>query len=185
MTDYAELKRLAEAATQGKWTHEQDSLYFYEDGYTKHLMELAEGDDVGYGGQKKNADFIASANPATVLALISEIDRLRGIQPAYPPRPPEGHGLPRYGLRWNGPQQPLAVLMDDGYWTPWHLANQLIAEIDGLKACIASDEKKLDALLEHCDDGECAACGQIICPHGDGMHFHHDGCPSCAQEPGR
>jgi hypothetical protein len=44
--------------------------------------------------------------------------------------------------------------------------------------------KTIDALLNHCDDGECVTCGQIICPHGDGMHFHHDGCPACAQTEG-
>lgn len=49
--------------------------------------------------------------------------QLRGLTPEPPPRPPEGEGLPRYGLRWNGPGQPLSVPMDDGYWTPWHLAN--------------------------------------------------------------
>ncbi|WP_434987151.1 hypothetical protein [Pseudomonas protegens] len=63
-----------------------------------------------------------AAASATQLA---EIKRLKGLQPEAPPRPPEGDGLPRYGLRWNGPQQPLATPMDDGYWTPWHLANEL------------------------------------------------------------
>jgi hypothetical protein len=51
-----------------------------------------------------------------------EIERLKGVTPALPPRPPEGEGLPRYGIRWNGVDQPLSVPMDDGYWTPWHLA---------------------------------------------------------------
>lgn len=59
------------------------------------------------------------------LALLAQLEQLRGLRPAVPPRPPEGNGLPRYGLRWNGPQQPLATPMDDGYWTPWHLANEL------------------------------------------------------------
>lgn len=58
------------------------------------------------------------------LALLAQLEQLRGLRPAVPPRPPEGNGLPRYGLRWNGPQQPLATPMDDGYWTPWHLAAQ-------------------------------------------------------------
>lgn len=58
-------------------------------------------------------------------ALLEQLEQLRGLRPAVPPRPPEGNGLPRYGLRWNGPQQPLATPMDDGYWTPWHLANEL------------------------------------------------------------
>lgn len=61
---------------------------------------------------------------AEIESLNEEIQRLKGLQPEGPPRPPEGEGLPRYGLRWNGPQQPLSVPMDDGYWTPWHLAEQ-------------------------------------------------------------
>jgi hypothetical protein len=53
----------------------------------------------------------------------AEIERLRGTTPELPPRPPDGSGLPRYGLRWNGPTEPVAVPMLDGYWTPWHLAD--------------------------------------------------------------
>ena len=45
--------------------------------------------------------------------------------PALPPPLPKGSGLPRYSLLWNGPQQPVAVPMDDGYWTPWHLTVQI------------------------------------------------------------
>ena len=36
--------------------------------------------------------------------------------------------LPRYGLRWNGPTDPVSVPMDDGYWTPWHLAQAQIQQ---------------------------------------------------------
>ncbi|MBW8356677.1 MAG: hypothetical protein K0M54_22925 [Pseudomonas sp.] len=64
------------------------------------------------------------------LALLAQLEQLRGLRPAVPPRPPEGNGLPRYGLRWNGPQQPLATPMDDGYWTPWHLANELLKDAE-------------------------------------------------------
>ena len=53
----------------------------------------------------------------------AEVERLRGILPELPPRAPDGHGLPRYGLRWNGPSDPASVPMADGYWTPWHLAS--------------------------------------------------------------
>jgi hypothetical protein len=59
---------------------------------------------------------------AAARAAAVEVERLRGLQPDIPPRAPEGAGLPRYGLRWNSPSQPLAVPMDDGYWTPYHLA---------------------------------------------------------------
>ena len=39
----------------------------------------------------------------------------------------------------------------------------------------------IDKLLAHCPDGECHECGAAVCPHADPLHFHHDGCPSCAQ----
>lgn len=77
MKDYSELKMLAEKATPGEWAHEQDNLYFYEDGYTRHMMELNEGSDIGYVEQKHNSDFIAAANPDVILELIAEVDSLR------------------------------------------------------------------------------------------------------------
>lgn len=40
---------------------------------------------------------------------------------------------------------------------------------------------QLDELLAHCPNAECAVCASIICPHRDRLHFHHDGCPTCAQ----
>lgn len=137
MTDHAELKRLAEAAPSGPWIAENDSLYFKDDGYTRHLLDADAGYDVEDEDYYSALSYIAAANPATVLALIAEVDQLRGIQPAFPPRPPEGEGLPRYGLRWNGPQQPLAVLMADGYWTPWHLADQIKTENEALRKVAA------------------------------------------------
>lgn len=36
-----------------------------------------------------------------------------------------------------------------------------------------------DRLLAHCPVDECMGCGEIVCPHGEGLHFHHDGCPAC------
>lgn len=41
----------------------------------------------------------------------------------------------------------------------------------------------MDHLLEKCklEDGECSKCSVIICPFGDVLHFHHDGCPTCSQ----
>ncbi|SDT52330.1 ead/Ea22-like family protein [Pseudomonas prosekii] len=84
MSDYSKLKALAEAATPGKWDYEQDCLFFYVDGYTKHLMELCEGGDVDGIQQIENAKFIAAANPAAVLALIAESEEYKAVaeQPA-------------------------------------------------------------------------------------------------------
>ena len=52
------------------------------------------------------------------------------------------------------------------------------------EAEIAALHVKLDKLLDHCPEGECSTCAAIICDHHDPMHFHHDGCPSCAQAEG-
>lgn len=32
-------------------------------------------------------------------------------------------------------------------------------------------------------DGECLGCGQIDCPEGEPLHYHHDGCPVCDYLP--
>lgn len=46
---------------------------------------------------------------------------------------------------------------------------------------IQDQYNKLDKLLAHCPIGECGECAKIICPYGDDFHFHHDGCPTCAE----
>lgn len=45
-------------------------------------------------------------------------------------------------------------------------------------------EELVDTLLASCPDGECGMCAVMICPFGDSFHFHHDGCPSCAEAEG-
>jgi len=32
---------------------------------------------------------------------------------------------------------------------------------------------------EGSSDPECILCGEEDCPHGDPLHYHHDGCPAC------
>lgn len=41
--------------------------------------------------------------------------------------------MQRYGIRWDGPTNPISVEMPDGYWTPWHIAN---AEIEALRKAL-------------------------------------------------
>lgn len=50
-----------------------------------------------------------------------------------------------------------------------------------VEEAITRMQQIVDALLDHCPDMECFECGKIICPHKDSFHFHHDGCPSCAE----
>lgn len=67
MTDYTELKRAADAASQGHWN---------QDGF-----EVQNDDIEDYRVSRCNlladAKFIAAANPAVVLALIAENEALR------------------------------------------------------------------------------------------------------------
>lgn len=39
------------------------------------------------------------------------------------------HNIPRYGIKWNGAENPVVTKMNDGYWTPWHLANDAIMKL--------------------------------------------------------
>ncbi|HHM5667231.1 TPA: ead/Ea22-like family protein [Pseudomonas aeruginosa] len=69
MTDHAELRRLAEVATPGEWRtgDGDDSLPDCVLSGEFVVCEHAGGD----------VDYIAAANPKTVLALLDEIDRLK------------------------------------------------------------------------------------------------------------
>lgn len=37
--------------------------------------------------------------------------------------------LRRYGIKWNGPESPIATEMKDGYWTPFHIAADIITKL--------------------------------------------------------
>lgn len=61
-----------------------------------------------------------------------------------------------------------------------------VEELSSLRASLTEAEGEIerlkvmvDGLLGHCEIGECMRCSVIVCPHGDALHFHHDGCPSC------
>ena len=51
-------------------------------------------------------------------------------------------------------------------------------------ALARKDVAAADAFVNTCqlDHGECYQCSRLCCPHQDEMHFHHDGCPSCAED---
>lgn len=74
--------------------------------------------------------------------LVAQVESLKGIKPEMPPRPQQGCGLPRYGIKWNGDHQPISTPMDDGYWTPYHLVEQCLNQI---KAEAVSDA------VRHCN----------------------------------
>ena len=79
MIDTTKLRELAMKATPGPWLLRATewNLYLVQSG--------REGDgsivDTAYS-RRNDIDYIAAANPATVLALLDEIDRLRTIESA-------------------------------------------------------------------------------------------------------
>ena len=78
-----ELKRLAEAATPGPWEYQKDSKDFPVNGYVTVRDCIYSVCVLPYEGIRAddrvtdNGRFIAAANPAAVLELIAEVDRLR------------------------------------------------------------------------------------------------------------
>lgn len=82
--DKAKLKALAEAATQGEWSHERfgviqaGPVIQFANGSGRQQIAMATGADwMVQGEQIANAEFMAAANPSVVLALLSEIEQLR------------------------------------------------------------------------------------------------------------
>jgi hypothetical protein len=89
--DYSELKRLAESATAGLWVAAGPSFGSDSPQYMEEVLVDREGDEddtytvcqATTGLEKESShdmEFIAAANPANVLALIAEIERLKGGQ---------------------------------------------------------------------------------------------------------
>ena len=68
------LRNLALRATPGPWTMEHENIWYYENGYTKHLAYFCQGDDVDDSQDDANTRYVAAADPATVLALLDELE---------------------------------------------------------------------------------------------------------------
>lgn len=76
--DKRALREAAEKATRGPWEMERENIWFTdEDGYTKHLAYVQQGDDVDDKQDHYNTAFIAVANPATMLALLDELEHYK------------------------------------------------------------------------------------------------------------
>jgi len=112
---------------------------------TPEVIYLVPGEDIeGYPGMS----WCESSAPSDHCDPEEAVRYVRADtlpQPVLPPRPTTGAGMPRYGLSWNGPASPLSTPLDDGYWTPWHLAS---AENERLQARIAELERREDAMCD-------------------------------------
>ncbi|EKP5711793.1 ead/Ea22-like family protein [Pseudomonas aeruginosa] len=83
MTDHAELRRLAEAATPGPWSCNRHwaivggPILEFTNGAAQQQIAMACGQSWMRDDElRNNAEFIAANNPKTVLALLDEIDGL-------------------------------------------------------------------------------------------------------------
>lgn len=85
MTDHAELRRLAKAATPGPWTLYVPEDYQGPEELPGYGVECAEGRAIVWGALEpetgcqfdRDAEFIAAANPQAILGLIEEVEKLR------------------------------------------------------------------------------------------------------------
>lgn len=82
MSDHSELKKLAEAATAGDWHHYRHGVIKggpaikFTNGSAQQQIAMTTGTNwMRADEQCANADFIAAANPAAVLALIAELEQ--------------------------------------------------------------------------------------------------------------
>lgn len=75
--DTTKLRELAQKATPGPW-EQINHIVFTETGDLEWVVANARS-----GNSIIDAEYIAAANPATVLALLDEIDRLRTIESAH------------------------------------------------------------------------------------------------------
>ena len=71
----ATMKAAAEKATPGIWEMEQENIWYFQDGYTKHLMYVTQGDDVDDRQDHINTQYIAEVSPANVLALVEALEK--------------------------------------------------------------------------------------------------------------
>ncbi|WP_196010582.1 ead/Ea22-like family protein [Citrobacter amalonaticus] len=72
--DKQALRNLALRATQSPWAMEHENIWYYENGYTKHLAYFCQGDDVDDHQDDANTRYVAAADPTTVLALLDELE---------------------------------------------------------------------------------------------------------------
>ncbi|EEL3489337.1 ead/Ea22-like family protein [Salmonella enterica] len=82
--DKQALREVAEKATRGTWEMERENIWFTdEDGYTKHLAYVQQGDDVDDKQDHYNTAFIAAFNPKVALALLDEVESKQTFQQAF------------------------------------------------------------------------------------------------------
>ncbi len=136
MTDHAELRRLAKAATPGPWVtdaQQNGAIFNIESESGDMCIAMSQENPaptrLEINEQRRaNAEFIAAANPKTILALLDEIDRLKA----------ESDRL-RQGMKGD---------YDIDAWLDWSKEKEQIkAENDALQGALHAVQAEVDGNL--------------------------------------
>ncbi len=168
MSDHAELRRLAEAATPGPWTLYVPEDYQGPDELPGYGVECAEGRAIVWGALEpetgcqfdRDAEFIAAANPNTILALLDEIDRLSDELSACTEHP-GGCGYWREAAKRRAEERDRLRAQNDALRGALHAVQ---AEVDGNLRPLTRDLVNMvsglnngthpNDIYEHCDEIE-------------------------------
>lgn len=146
-SDHAELRRLAEAATPGPWhaCHDEDGVPQVASGSHEEQRSY-----VAITSITPDAEYIAAASPAVVLALLDAIERLEaktwkcGAQPTADP--PQDCDMPFCGCNpaW---QDALAAAQESG-WLSEREARELRVSRDSLESTISAVVQTIGGTVE-------------------------------------
>ncbi|HBN9194125.1 TPA: ead/Ea22-like family protein [Pseudomonas aeruginosa] len=157
MTDHAELRRLAEAATPGPWEYQAPLKVLAADRTWIVLIALSHAN---CREDKANSRFIAANNPKTVLALLDEIDGLSDELSACTEHP-GGCGYWREAAKRRAEERDRLRAQNDALRGALHAVQ---AEVDGNLRPLTRDLVNMvsglnngthpNDIYEHCDEIE-------------------------------
>ncbi|MGD8148112.1 ead/Ea22-like family protein [Pseudomonas aeruginosa] len=157
MTDHAELRRLAKAATPGPWEYQAPLKILAADRTSIVLIALSHA---SYREDDANSRLIAAANPKTILALLDEIDRLSDELSACTEHP-GGCGYWREAAKRRAEERDRLRAQNDALRGALHAVQ---AEVDGNLRPLTRDLVNMvsglnngchpNDIYDHCDDIE-------------------------------
>ncbi|WP_271013888.1 ead/Ea22-like family protein [Pseudomonas aeruginosa] len=167
MTDHAELRRAAEAATPGPWSCNRHwaivggPILEFTNGAAQQQIAMACGQSWMRDDElRNNAEFIAAANPKTVLALLDEIDGLNDELSACTEHP-GGCGYWREAAKRRAEERDRLRAQNDALRGALHAVQ---AEVDGNLRPLTRDLVNMvsglnngthpNDIYEHCDEIE-------------------------------